>query len=648
MFFKRWVRWLRWRASVAKVAPVKTVATASLVAASSLVLLVLNASSASSTVSPCDGPPLALTRWDLSADGKTWSEESRLLNPPHSNPSRSFAVADVPLRRVLYRHALPPLPCEGMHLFLRTVDEAVTVRVNGIEVANLGERPQAYGYPWLTVPLAAFPHASLLELEVTSRGPHLGITGVPLIGNASDLFSKLVAHELPGVLLGGLYLLLGVAALFFLVFIRKRTPLAAFAFFIIVLGLYTLANSRLRQFLFGTPSEWLLVEYTALFLLPPCAFLYFDEVFPPRGWWRWRPHLALVTAFALFSLPQAFLASPKTYANLHGLFTLSLGAGALIFAARLVSEWRRGRSVLPRVYVAASGAVLVAGGLDLLAGWGRGPSMGYLKFGMLGFACVVAWHVARLSIDSFRNDFEARITLQHQGKMDEASRLTALGEMAGSMAHEINNPLAIIVGKSQQMAMNLGSAAPNASLALADNERIHQAAIRLSRVANSMRMLGRDATLEKVEVTPISAILKQVLDLAHNKIKMGGIALDVLAPNDDVIFQCRPVQLSQVVLNLLNNAIDAVEKSEFPSITIACTVKANGVHFEVHDNGPGIPRDLEEKVFMPFYTTKPAGKGTGLGLSLSKRIVEAHGGELTYIRHHNKTVFRVSLPRVVA
>ena len=115
----------------------------------------------------------------------------------------------------------------------------------------------------------------------------------------------------------------------------------------------------------------------------------------------------------------------------------------------------------------------------------------------------------------------------------------------------------------------------------------------------------------------------------------------------DLPLDCRPVQISQVLLNLLSNALDAVENTENPWIAIEAEAipEKQEIEIRITDSGPGIPNAVAEKMMNPFFTTKPSGKGTGLGLSISTRIMQEHGGTLRLDRSHPYTQFILRLPR---
>jgi signal transduction histidine kinase len=141
----------------------------------------------------------------------------------------------------------------------------------------------------------------------------------------------------------------------------------------------------------------------------------------------------------------------------------------------------------------------------------------------------------------------------------------------------------------------------------------------------------------------VAELIESNLALALDRIKNLGIALDIqIDPNAHVI--CYPSFVSQVLLNLLNNAIDALENSEFKRIEVKAFVEKNWIHILVSDSGSGVSKDIESKIFDPFFTTKSFGKGTGLGLSISKGLIEVHEGELLYLRGDKLTSFVVKLP----
>ncbi|RYZ66100.1 MAG: HAMP domain-containing histidine kinase, partial [Proteobacteria bacterium] len=134
--------------------------------------------------------------------------------------------------------------------------------------------------------------------------------------------------------------------------------------------------------------------------------------------------------------------------------------------------------------------------------------------------------------------------------------------------------------------------------------------------------------------------------LCREKFRYKGVDLRVGAI-PDVNLICRPTELSQVLLNLLNNAFDAVEEAEANQsqrwVQVAVRVEGEWVSLTVTDSGTGIPETVASRMLEPFYTTKELGKGTGLGLSISKGIVETHGGQLYYDRSNPNTSFVVEL-----
>jgi PAS domain S-box-containing protein len=233
-----------------------------------------------------------------------------------------------------------------------------------------------------------------------------------------------------------------------------------------------------------------------------------------------------------------------------------------------------------------------------------------------------------------------------EAQIEASARLSALGMMAGGVAHEINNPLAIIHGSALDLlrrARARGSVP--LEIALRNGERIVQTANRIAKIIKSMRHLAREGSHDRVRPTPVTRILAETLEVCQERFKNHGVNL--LLPDLDpaLSVSCRQVQIEQVLLNLLQNAFDAVaERPGERWVRLAAVVQEDAVEFSVTDSGPGIPPLLKTRIMEPFFSTKDVGKGTGLGLSLSRRIVEDHGGKLELTEENGHPCFSFRLP----
>lgn len=235
-------------------------------------------------------------------------------------------------------------------------------------------------------------------------------------------------------------------------------------------------------------------------------------------------------------------------------------------------------------------------------------------------------------------------TLREQRvQMISAAKMSSLGEMAGGIAHEINNPLAIIAGKAGLMKLRLTRDNVDLEVLRRDLSKIEDTANRISRITNGLRTFSRTSEQDPMTIEFIKQIFDDTIELCSERFRQHNIKLTVNIP-DDLKARCRAIQLSQVFMNLLGNAFDAVEKLEDAWVRIDVERFANKVHIRFTDAGNGIPPDVLEKVMNPFFTTKPAGRGTGLGLSISSALVEEHGGRIFYDSSSKNTCFVVELP----
>lgn len=310
--------------------------------------------------------------------------------------------------------------------------------------------------------------------------------------------------------------------------------------------------------------------------------------------------------------------------------------------------------------VAAEDRVAARGGLETLRALppGAAHSLEYRIQGAGGELHVIAWRSIALrdpqgSIIGFlcsgedvteRRQAEAE-ALRAQERMTHVSRLTTMGEMAAGIAHEINQPLAAITSYAQACDRLLALPRPDIAEVREALRGIAAQALRAGEIIRRLRSLVRNRETER-EATDVNDLIEDVLPLGRHDASLHDVRISLeLAPGLPRVSTDR-IQVQQVVLNLLRNAIEALaeQRGEPREITVSTGLATPGaVEIRVCDNGPGVDESIAERMFDPFCTTKVT--GTGLGLAISRTIVQAHRGELGYcpVRPHG-ACFYVRLP----
>ena len=243
--------------------------------------------------------------------------------------------------------------------------------------------------------------------------------------------------------------------------------------------------------------------------------------------------------------------------------------------------------------------------------------------------------------------------LETEQQLIQASKMATLGEMATGVAHELNQPLAVIKTASSYFMKKVRKKEPIAEdIMMTMSEEIDSHVDRASKIINHMRQFGRKSDLELEEVQ-VNDVLERTFEIFSQQLKVRGIDVSWQIEDRLPTIMADPDRLEQVFINLLINARDAImdrleaetDREFDKKIFLHTRSQDNKVIVKVCDSGVGIPAAILDKIFEPFFTTKQVGKGTGLGLSISYGIVQDFGGTIQAARHEpHGTCFIIEFP----
>jgi len=236
-----------------------------------------------------------------------------------------------------------------------------------------------------------------------------------------------------------------------------------------------------------------------------------------------------------------------------------------------------------------------------------------------------------------------RLDLTEQERLQrhliQSEKLASLGETIAGIAHEINNPLTSILSNAQLLALRRGGPADEASI----NSIVLEAKRTADLVKNLLAFSRKES--KKREVIGVNELIKQAVNLKRYQLKVNNIQLIAEPCEISYPVTVTAQQMQQVLLNLLNNAEQAIAKMAHPGIIrVEGGRRGDTVFITVTDNGNGIPPHVLPFIFDPFFTTKNLGEGTGLGLSIAHTLIENHGGTISARSEPGNTVFTIELP----
>lgn len=232
--------------------------------------------------------------------------------------------------------------------------------------------------------------------------------------------------------------------------------------------------------------------------------------------------------------------------------------------------------------------------------------------------------------------------LKTQEELIQSAKLVSIGEMAASIAHEINNPITGIIGYSELLNLYKEAVPPKVTeIAI----KLQKESYRVKNIIENLLKFSRRQQLMDMAYVDVVQSVKEVVFLISNTFEENNITFELTLQDQMPLIFCNSGLIQQAVLNLLQNSFDAITLSKKGSkIALHVYVEGNKLYIETQDNGPGIPPELKDKIFEPFFTTKIKGKGTGLGLSLIHRIVQIHNGSITFETSSEGTKFTIALP----
>jgi len=226
----------------------------------------------------------------------------------------------------------------------------------------------------------------------------------------------------------------------------------------------------------------------------------------------------------------------------------------------------------------------------------------------------------------------------------QSNKLAALGEMAAGIAHELNEPLNGIQLFAQNALTDLRRNQNPPKLAEENLLFIIDLVKKASTIIGQLRTFARKSD-EKKQTLDVHTLIEGLIRFLESQLKLANIQVELKLESTNPQILGNPLRLEQVFLNMIQNAIYAMEKTETKKLTIQTHLSQDAVNIEIIDTGAGIPSELKERIFDPFFTTRDVGVGTGLGLSISHSIIKEHKGSVEVESEVGKgTTFRIYLP----
>ncbi|HDZ37467.1 MAG TPA: response regulator [Marinobacter sp.] len=258
---------------------------------------------------------------------------------------------------------------------------------------------------------------------------------------------------------------------------------------------------------------------------------------------------------------------------------------------------------------------------------------------------VVVFRDITVELESEQALDEARELVQEQrDQLAHTSRLTTMGEMAAGVAHEVNQPLTAIANYARVSKRMMAVENPNLTLLQETLDKIEAQSHRASEIIRRIRRFMKKPATGK-EVLSVSVLLEDTRQFAEVDARNNDGAIELVIPDELPDILADPIQVQQVALNLIRNALEATRSAESAlPVEVSARVTSEGcVRVEVRDHGVGLAEDAEENLFLPFYTTKD--EGMGIGLSTCRSLIQAQGGDIGFERpEEGGTRFFFTLP----
>lgn len=230
-----------------------------------------------------------------------------------------------------------------------------------------------------------------------------------------------------------------------------------------------------------------------------------------------------------------------------------------------------------------------------------------------------------------------------KSKSIQSAKLASLGELSAGVAHEIRNPLAIITSSLGLLRKHSQDPEKLKELIMG----IDKSCDRINKIIGGLKTFSRTSERSIYHTYSLNEIIKEALVLVGSNAKDAEIAL-TYETQGEFLISCNVIEIEQVIINLINNAIHAVKELPNKWIKIETSSQSDNVILKISDSGSGIPERIRSKLFEPFFTTKPVGQGTGLGLSISKGILDEHGATIQIIDNTANTCFEIRFKKEIS
>lgn len=227
-------------------------------------------------------------------------------------------------------------------------------------------------------------------------------------------------------------------------------------------------------------------------------------------------------------------------------------------------------------------------------------------------------------------------------KVAHSAKMASIGEMSAGLAHEINNPLATILSSISL----LRKTKDNEKIFDSTADTIERASDRISQIVEGLKKFSHTSQAMPYKAESISVLIQEAKTLVEMRIRQVAVPIKLVLSSDSHLF-CNENEIVQVLINLINNAIDAAKIADEKWVEVLLFDEGLDVVVQVINSGPVISKSIQDKMFNPFFTTKDIGEGTGLGLSISKGLLDLHNASIQVNANHKNTCLEIRFKKYI-